>query len=107
MYTMNAVPDHEAVDKGTQATGRRRVRLTCGSSPILDFGIAVSALHERDENRLGYWVANPNSEGRPGKDGYMMGQDPGKHYRMYIEMLSGNLWYIDFGSYTYVRACRC
>uniref|UniRef100_A0A8H7XQW2 MYND-type domain-containing protein n=1 Tax=Psilocybe cubensis TaxID=181762 RepID=A0A8H7XQW2_PSICU len=104
MYTTTAVPDYESVDVEAQATGRRRVRLTCGSSPISDFGIAQGRLYTKDEQRLGYWFADPNSKTRPGVDRYMMGQDPNKHYRIYVETLSGNMWYLDFGSYTFGMA---
>lgn len=107
MYTTTAIPDWEDEDETLQATGRRRVRLTCGSSPISDFGLVLGSVFVPDKDRLAYWYSSdagpgpgPGTSGETGEQ-YRMGQDPEDHYRIYIQTLSGNEWYIDFGMYAF------
>lgn len=101
MYTTTAILDDEEEDDSLQETGRRRVRLTCGNSPITDFGLVMGSVLVADNNRLAYLFSKDSPDGKEQKGGHRLGQDPNDHYRIYIQTLSGNEWYLDFGQYAF------
>ncbi|KAH9480753.1 hypothetical protein JR316_0007353 [Psilocybe cubensis] len=99
MYTTTAIPDDEDEDETLQQTGRRRIRLTYGNSPISDFGIVNGSVHVEDTDRLGYIFSKDSPDGKEKKGEYRLGQDPDDHYRFYFQTLSGSEWYLDLGKY--------
>ncbi|KAH9480742.1 hypothetical protein JR316_0007342 [Psilocybe cubensis] len=75
IYTTTALPADEEPKR--QVTGKRRVRLTYGQSPISDFGIVKGSTRVVDRDRLAYYNMDD--------DEFLMGQDPEDHYRIFIK----------------------
>lgn len=91
MYTTTALSADE--EPKWQVTGRRRVRLTYGPSPITDFGIVQGSVRVTSRDRLAYCNMDD--------DEFLMGQDPEDHYRIFIKTLSGDEYFLDLGIFTF------
>lgn len=91
IYTTTAVPESQPTN---QVTGRRRVRLKYGRSPIADIGIAKGpCTRVTAQDRLAYYKMDT--------DDLLTGQDPTDHYWIYLTTLNGQEIFLDCGMFTF------